>query len=154
MMSKAGNIVLILAFSIFALAGTAQASSDFVKVSLERDGKPIEQKFKILIYTKYGSIEPLRFENGFVVPPEIKDLETVNVRILFGKYNILYESVTVGAFTTDWVVGVDNKPFDTSYVNSEDMESTKIVYYIRFVSRHGQDKILVLRVLKNNRRVP
>jgi hypothetical protein len=84
---KAGRGILILAFSIFALAETAQASSDFVKVNLERDGKPIEQKFKMLIYTKYGVIEPLRFENRFVIPPEIRNLETVNVRILFGKYN-------------------------------------------------------------------
>jgi hypothetical protein len=146
-----GRATLVLAFSFFAFVEAVQACSDFVKVSFERDGKPVEQRFKILIYAEEKIIEPLRFENGFVIPPEIRNLEKVSVRILFGRHNVLFEPIYLSKFGTDWVVGVYNKPFDREYVNSEDAKKVKIIYYLRFVSDTGDSTQLILRVLKKTR---
>lgn len=150
-MSKVWRVGLALVLNISALAGVGQTRSDFVKISFERDGKPVEQKFKILIYADGKVIEPLRFENGFVVPPEIKSFGKVDVRILFGRHNVLFDPIYLAKFGTDWVVGVDNKPFDREHVNGETAKRVKIIYYLRFVSATGDSTQLVIKVLKKSR---
>lgn len=147
-MNKTRRIILACAFIILAFAEAAQGRRDFVKVSFEHDGKPVKQKFKILIYAGGKLINPPRFENAFVIPPEIKHEEKVRVRIFFGKHNILFEPIYLSKFETDWVVGIDHKPFDQEYVNRKDAPYVKRIYYLRFVSGTGDDTQLVLKIMK------
>jgi hypothetical protein len=53
---------------------------EFVKVQIVEKGKVIEVPFSLVFLFGDREIEPLRFQNGFVVPPEIAKVKFVDVR--------------------------------------------------------------------------
>jgi hypothetical protein len=130
------------------------AESRFVRLSIEVDRKRIQEKFQLLVYAGKNEVEPLRFENGFVVPEVLSKYEKVDIKILFRNYDLLFEDVPVEAFTLDWIIGVDLRPFD-----SENMSSTEkppagkrlsFIYYIHYVARTAKqaDTKRIVRVFK------
>jgi hypothetical protein len=60
--------------------------------------------------------------------------------------------VHVSKFDTDWIVGVDKKPFDKENTASEepDPPGKKLVgvYYLDFVSKKGLDTKMIIKVYK------
>lgn len=143
---------LAFAFWFLMLVNGVRGQDNFVKVSFEIDGKRVEERFKILIYVDGMTIEPLRFENGFVVPAWIKKVEKVRVRFWFGKHNLLFEPVYIAKFETDWIVGIDNKPFDQENVDPQAGKELKVVYYIDFVPHDGDETRLVVKVPKEHKK--
>lgn len=127
----------------------AKAQSQSVKIlKFEVDGKEVNQHFKVLLYVKGNLIEPTMVENSFIIPPDIKDCETVGVRILSGDYDLIFDPVYQSKFNTDWIVGVDKKPFDQEYVSLKEARRLKSIYYLQFVSHEGDDTRLVVKVRK------
>lgn len=130
----------------------AGAQDGRVRVKFEVDGKEVSQKFKILLYVNGEVIEPPLSRSGFVVPPEVKNSEAVNVRFAAGGYDLFFDSVRASAFETDWVVGVDNAPFDEENASSEEPvppgKDLSEIYYITFVSKKGLDTRLVFKVYR------
>jgi hypothetical protein len=128
----------------------ATTQSDRVKVKFEVDGNEIKQKFKVMLYVDDQVIEPVMSRNRFMVPPEIKNNEWVNVRFLSGGYDLYFGAIHVSAFETAWIVGVDNKPFDKENTASEEPEPVdkklSNIYYIHFVSKSGLDTRTVVKV--------
>jgi hypothetical protein len=137
------------------LAGSVRAQSNCVKVKFEVDNKEItSQDFKVKIYADGQIIEPVIYEHNFIVPPEVKNYEKVDVRFLFGKYNLFFDSVHVSAFQTDWVIGIDSRPFDEENIASSNDDTIDkdllLIYYIDFIPKNqGAETRLVIKVYKN-----
>lgn len=144
---------LVLAFCFLAFVGSVNAQSRCVKVAFEVDGKAVDQEFKILLYVDNKVIEPTRVGKSFIVPPELKDHEKVNVRFLSGKYDLSFDPVYAPKFETDWVVGIDNAPFDSENIASENPDPKRkrllVIWYIDFVPKDkGDGTRLVVKVYK------
>jgi len=58
----------------------------------------------------------------------------------------LFEPVYIAKFQTDWVVGIDNKPFDQENVDLQFAGKIQTIYYIDFVPTSGDETRLVIRV--------
>ena len=141
--------ILLLACCATILCSQAKAQTQSVKIlKIEIDGKEVKQDFKVLLYANGSVIEPMRVENSFLVPVEVKNCKTVSVRFLFGDYNLFFDSVYLAKFETDWIVGVDKKPFDQEYVPRKEARKFKFVYYLQFVSHQGDDTVMVVKVHK------
>ena len=123
------------------------AQSEMVKVNFEIDGKEVREKFTIMIYTGDKIIEPCIGEDGFVVPPEVKKYEKVGVRFLSAGHDLYFDSVYRSKFETDWVVGVDRKPFAPENLSSpRSRKKTKLIYYLNFISKTGDGTRMVIEV--------
>jgi len=123
----------------------------FVQIlKFEVDGKQHNEKFMIFLKLDDKLKEPLRFENGFVVPEEVSADEKFDARLIFGKYDLYFESIHASAFDTNWIVGVDEAPFDPDNLETPVPagKKLKLVYWIQFVPRHGEETRLVVRVYK------
>ena len=136
------------------LGNTGQAQTPTVKIlKLEVDGREVHKSFKILLYANGREIVPVRDGNSFIIPPELQGCENVGVRFIWGKYNLAFDSVNISKFSTDWIVGVDKKPFDEENTASDVPDPTGkellMVYYISFVPRDGGDGTrLTVKVFK------
>lgn len=152
MMTLRKLTILITACCIAVLANSVKAQTNCVKVKFEVDGKEVKQKFKVVLYVSDKVIEPSVSETGFTVPPEIKEGDEVKVRFLSGEYDLFFDSLHSSKFGTDWVVGVDNKPFDKENTEPEepapDGKELSKIYYIIFLSKKGLDTRLVMKVYK------
>lgn len=141
-------LMLVCCCSVM-LTGTVNAQTNCVKVKFEVDGKEVRQRFKVLLYVNNEVIEPLMSENGFTVPPEIKDSEKVNVRFLSREYNLFFESVYLPKFKTDWVVGIDRKPFAKENLPQSQPDKELLgIYYITFVPKDGLETRIVVEEYK------
>jgi hypothetical protein len=144
---------LALAFWFVALVGSVSAQSQCVNVKFEVDGKEVDQKFRVLLYVDNRVIGPTVVGKSFIVPPELKDQEKVNVRFLSGEYDLFFESVYLTKFNTDWVVGVDTPPFDNENITSENPDppgkTLSVIWYIDFVPKDkGDGTRVVVKVYK------
>jgi hypothetical protein len=135
--------ILLVITLVFAVQLTRpviiKAENGFVRLALEVDKKRVNEKFNLLFYVNKIEVEPLRFENGFVVPDEVSKSAKVDVRVIFRNYDLLFEGVPTNAFKLDWIVGVDLKPFDHENVDPTEKppigKKLTFVYYITYVAR-------------------
>lgn len=143
-----GILKLLMVLGCAALfAGSALGQSEMVKVKFEVDGKEVRQKFKLTIYAGDETIEPCIVEDGFIVPPEIKKYEKVGVRFVSGSHDLFFDSVYLPKFGSDWVVGVDKKPFAAENLPStRPHKKIKLIYYIDFISRTADGTRMVVQV--------
>ena len=144
---------LALVVCVLAFVGSVSAQNQCVRIKFEVDGKEVDQKFRVLLSVDSRVIEPTVVGKSFIVPPELKDQEKVNVRFLSGKYDLSFESVYVTKFKTDWVVGVDNPPFDNENIASENPDppgkTVSVIWYIDFVPKDKSDGTrVVVKVYK------
>jgi len=144
--------ILMVACCFLLLASSAKAQTSCVKVKFEIDGIEVDQKFKVLVHINNEVIEPSIVGKGFIVPPDLKNHETVGVQFLSGEYDLFFESVHKSAFETDWIVGVDKPPFDNENISSEKPDppgkELLIIYYITFIPKNGEETRLVVKVYK------
>jgi hypothetical protein len=118
-----------------------------VKVTFEVDGKEVHQKFKIMLYAGDEIIEPRMVEGGFIVPPEIKKYEKVGVRFTSEGDDLFFDPVYLSKFETEWVVGVDRKPFALENISSSrTRKKTKLIFYINFISKEGDGTRMVVAI--------
>lgn len=145
-MSKTLCILMLLCWFSLA-AGSTEGRAKTVRVTLEVDGREVHQKFKITLYAGDEIIEPRMFGNGFIVPPEIKKHEKVGVRVTSEDNDLFFDSIFVSKFDTDWVVGVDRKPFAVeNMISSGSYRKTKLIFYINFISKEGDGTGVVVQV--------
>jgi hypothetical protein len=144
--------VLIVVCCSAMLTGPAGAQINSMKVKFEVDGKEVKQKFKVMLYIDGEAIEPPVSEGGFIAPPEVRNSQKIGVRFLSGEYDLFFDPVRESAFGTDWIVGVDNKPFDEENSASEEPgppdKELSVIYYLTFVSKKGLDTRMVVKVYK------
>ena len=148
--------VRALALMVFVLTvlTSVNAQNRCVAVKFEVDSKEADQPFKVLLYVDNKVIEPTVAGKSFIVPPELKGQEKVNVRFLSGDYDLFFQSVYMSKFNTDWVVGIDNPPFDNENIASETPDppgkTLSVIWYIEFVPKdRGDGTRVVVKVYKS-----
>jgi len=145
--------VLVLIRPVFAQSGDAEKG--LVRLQFEIDGKRVDPRFKIFLYIDGATIEPLRLENGFVVPPLVNTHESAGVRLLFAGHNLYFEHVSRAQFGADWIVGIDHYPFRSAEVEDPQVaKKLKVVYYIKLESGTGDGVMLSVLVPKKTSRRP
>ncbi|MCO6511550.1 MAG: hypothetical protein J5I65_12230 [Aridibacter famidurans] len=135
-------VLLMLCFCCIA-----NAQDDITKVvRLEIDGQEVKESYKVsfLIDEKWREVQTT--STGFKVPKELKDQEYLSVLFEFGGHRLAFSRLHSSKFRTDWIVGVDLKPFSEDLVDPEEMEVTDQVYYIEFNSRLGLGTKLVVKI--------
>jgi hypothetical protein len=141
----------MLACTLLLCAAPISGQIRFVQIlRFEVDGKQRDEKLRVFLKLGNRLIEPLRFENGFVVPAELGEQEKLDVRLIFGKYDLYFESIHASAFKTNWIVGVDEAPFDPDNIEPAPPpgKKLKLVYYIQFVPRDAEETRMVVRIYK------
>ena len=94
--------LLLIGISVFA--GAPQ--SGLVKAKFEIDGTESKDKFRILLYADGVATEPTVSDDGyFAVPP--LNIRKVDVRLISGKYNLLYEDVYLAKLRGTLTFGVN-----------------------------------------------
>lgn len=122
------------------------AEDRIVKVlRLEVDKKEVKSDYKVLIYCDNKIIEPLRKDNGFVVPKEARN-SVSDVRFLFKNHDLYFNSLYPPSFNTDWVIGVDHKPSDVINASFNKPKQFQAVNYLHFVSLQADGTELLVDV--------
>lgn len=131
-------VLFIYCFVLLTISAEAQ-NSKFLKFKrFEIDNKEVKQDFEVKIIVSGKEIVPLLFKNGFVIPPELENSESFDVVFSTDKYNLIFKSVDRSKLNTDWIIGIDNKPFDKSNTTFEQFNvNIKLIYYVKFVSKEG-----------------
>jgi len=102
-------------------------------IRFEVDGKEVSAPFQIHLYANHKWITPERVNNGFVVPIGLANSEDVKVHFQSGIYDFLINPIYRGKFSSDWIVGVDSRPYGTAKSGPEKTRNLMFSHYIRFV---------------------
>ena len=150
-LTRIGTLFLLGWSTLLMTSVTAQ--SRIVKIRrFEVDGKPVHKQFKVLLYIDGKVIKPVRIGNGFIVPSEVDHHGNIGVRFISERYNLFFQPVDNSKFDTDWIVGVDNKPFDEENTASQDADPRQQelvgIYYLEFLSKKGLDTRMVVKEYK------
>jgi hypothetical protein len=81
-------LLILVGISVFA----AGSQSALVKAKFEIDGKESKDKFRIVLYADGVATEPTLSDDGSFSVPALT-VQKVDVRLLSGQYNLLYENV-------------------------------------------------------------
>ena len=95
-----------------------------------------ELTYRVRVSLKGQEAEPEYSSKGFLVPSGVKG-EKVRVKVTFGDKVIDFGEVDGELFETEWIVGIDNKPYEQSNVGhlpGPMREESNILYYIEFMS--------------------
>ncbi len=149
---KTLSILLLAGCSLLANSVMAQTRSLKI-LRFEVDGKEVHKDFKLLLYVNGKAIELVRTGNSFAVPTELQGCESVDVRFVSGKHDLFFNAVHISKFDTDWIIGIDNKPFDAENLSSEEADppgrKLLVIHYINFVPKTGGDGTrMVIKIYK------
>ena len=129
-------LLLVLIIGATPICGSVHPQSKNVAVSFKVDEEEKKLPYRIWLKTDEVEIEPDYVEGGFIKPQVSKTTKT-GVKITLGEETVEFGEVDNELFDTEWVIGVDNKPFEASNVNhlpGPMRDSGKIIYFIDFMS--------------------
>jgi hypothetical protein len=132
--------------------GKAATSAAFSNISpqvvqiirFEVDGKEVSAPFQIQLYANHKWITPERLPNGFVVPIGLANSEDVKVHFQSGTYDFLINPIYQRKFSSDWIVGVDSRPYGAAKTGPENTKNLKVTHYIQFVPASVEPTKLVV----------
>jgi hypothetical protein len=146
--------ILVLTFCFVGIIAVRKASGQvqIVKIlKIEVDSRTVDTDFQLFIHKDGKKILPKRDgQRGFEVPEGIRE-SPVEVQVIFDRYDLWFSPVYRSKFSTNWIVGVDTKPFDKENLQSETAADVKQIYYLQFVSDEGDDTRLVVTVKKKKK---
>src|SRR5215203_4674014 len=125
------GVFLTLCFSSQADAQKPNSESTKI-VRFEVDGKEVKKTYKVFFRSDGKWIESDKISTGFIVPVELRDREYLTVLITLGKYKLEFPDIHISKFRTDWVVGVDKKPFSNDIGWLIKSKTAKRAHYILF----------------------
>lgn len=128
---------IIIAFSI---STPIKAQERKVAVTFKEDGNVKSIVYKIKLRVNDEEVEPQAHEKGFVFSKEIV-ADKVKVTVTIGSRDVDFGEVKKELFETDWVIGIDNKPYEKENVGhlpGHMREEGDILYYIEF---HAEGRI-------------
>src|SRR5436189_448826 len=107
------------------------AQESFTNVArIEIDGKETKKAFKIFFRGKDDWMEAPKKHRAFSIPAELRNCRYFDISIAFGKYQLDFSQIYISKFRTDWIVGVDTKPFSDENVEPEEVDKTELAGYI------------------------
>lgn len=128
------KFVVLVLLIVFASNGRAQSIE--VPLSFREDGVKKELTHRVRISINGKEAEPEYSSRGFLVPSGVKGGK-VQVKVAFCDKVIDFGEVDSQLFETEWVVGIDNKPYEQSNVGhlpGPMREQGSILYYLEFMS--------------------
>ena len=131
--SKTRIVVLLIA--VVLLSGTARAQAKDVLVSFLEDGVKKEIAYRVRLSINGKEMEPQYSDKGFILP-RLEEQKT-RVKVAFCDKVVDFGKVDKELFETEWVVGIDNKPYEKANVGhlpGPMREQGDILYYIQFMS--------------------
>lgn len=132
-MKSAIVLGLFLALGFSSEASAQKTDSESTKiVRFEVDGKEVKKNYRVFFRSNDKWIESKKILTGFIVPIELRDTEYLTVLITVGKYKLEFPTIHISKFSSDWVVGVDKKPFSDEIGWLIKTKTAKRVHYIRF----------------------
>jgi hypothetical protein len=144
-------IPLVLVGYLTVMSTTANSQSPEMKVRFKVDGQEVKKpEFKVLIQVNGQTLEPKITNDGFTVPQEIGEYQKIDVRFISGKYDLLFSSLTRLHFDSEWVIGVDNPPFEIQDDDSppETGKDLVLIYFIEFHPEHAEGTRWVTKVYR------
>jgi hypothetical protein len=139
----------ILFALLFMFVADAQSQQKSIQLKFQIDGKTITKTARVDFLVANKTIRAKVRKNAFLVPSEVAEVREFGVRLTFGKRKLIFSPVYKSDLTVrQWIVGIDNKPFDQEYVEPSLAQKLKYLYYITFVSEQGENTRLVIRVYK------
>jgi hypothetical protein len=132
--SRLKFVALLIIVILFSHAAHAQARD--VPVSFREDGLKKELAYRVKLFISGEETEPKYSEKGFIVPSDLK-AKRIRVKIAFCDKVIDFGEVDGELFETEWIVGIDNKPYEKSNVGhlpGPMREQGNILYFIEFMS--------------------
>ena len=135
-MIGASNLKFVVLLLLFVFVHDERAQGTEVPLSFREDGVKKELTYRIRISINGQEAEPVYSDKGFLVPRGVKG-EKVRVKVTFCDKVIDFGEVDGELFETEWIVGIDNKPYEQSNVGhlpGPMRERGSILYYIEFMS--------------------
>lgn len=124
---------------------TMSSRDQFVRVlRFEVDGKPVRKSFRVSLFDNDKFVDLKTVKDGFILPAKFTSHEFVGIRFRIGHYDLFFDPVYRAKFETEWIVGVDTKPFDPDIVYDEAAKRADVVHYIEFESKVGDGTILLV----------
>lgn len=144
------KIFILLLFFVGFFGGLeVECQIHKVKVlKIEVDSKVVTSDFQLFIYKDGHKVIPVRDDRSFEVPREIIGDSPVSVQIKFKRFDLWFYPIYPSKFSTNWIVGVDKKPFDKENLRSEKAGELRLIYFLQFVSEKGDDTRIVVTVKK------
>lgn len=146
------KLFFLVFFLFFITVHSTLGQSRVVKLKFEIDRKPFDCNCSLVLYDGYKEIIPKNVGDGFEVPKEIEYYERIGVKFLCGRnreHKLDFGYIYRSKFQTDWVVGIDTKPFDSELLPTVLPEKeVGVIYYIRFESEKGDGTIISIEVPK------
>ena len=131
--------IVTIAFVLGCLYSVVPAQTTHVTVisRIEVDEKAVTDDYRVIFDAGNYWVEARRTPKGFILPEAVRDQESINFVFKFRKYNLRFSNVHRSKFQSDWVVGVDEKPYSPEIVSPRKMKKTQAAYYIEFLAGHG-----------------
>lgn len=122
---------LLITSGFFCEAKAQAVSTNILRIEI--DGKEVRKSYQVFFLSNDKWVEAEKTSTGFVVPGELKTEEHLTVLITFGKQKLWFPDIHISKFNTDWIVGIDKKPYSDEFIRPEEAKITKRVYYIQFL---------------------
>ena len=111
-------------------SGVADAQTYPAKAKFEVDGKESKQKFRVLLYVDGAPVEPTVSDDGEFNVPAL-DVEWVDVRLISGRHDLLYQGVYLKKLYGTLVFGVKKKLSDEE-ASCKPGKKLVRAYYLKF----------------------
>ena len=143
-------ITLLVFLGIFA-GIQAHGQIRQVKIlKIEVDSKPVTSDFQLFLHRGNQKITPRRNGRSFEVPADL-GADPVSVQIKIKGFDLWFSPVYPSKFTTNWIIGVDKKPFDSDNLGADKAKDIKLIYYLQFVSDIGDGTELIVTKKKKKK---
>jgi hypothetical protein len=127
--------IVFLVFASVLLTIIVDGQDRITKIKIKLETKVVEQSYQIKLYTAHKEMEPLYVSGGIILPEDFKNEKEIGVKLISGQYSLDFQKIGVSDFMTDWVIGIDNSPFEDENVRhlpGEDRVGPGLLYYIMF----------------------
>src|SRR5258708_12082220 len=106
-------------------------------VTVELNRKQVTQSYRVFLYANGKKFEAKRTAEGFAVPDELRSENSIDTRIVFGKYDLAFGLIPISRFGEAWRLGINKRPFAEEFVVTPEEPSTPtFIYYVDFSEHH------------------
>ncbi len=140
-MTKYLVIVLLLILCFFCEARAQMPPTRIVRIEI--DGKEIKTSYDVFFLVNKEWVKVKQTPCGFQIPDELKNNEFFDFSIAFEKYQLDFSQIHISKFNTDWIVGIDKKPFSDENVDPQNVSSTKMAWYINFLGAERVTRVVI-----------
>jgi hypothetical protein len=135
--------IVFLALVSVLLTITVEGQDRITKIRIQLETQIVDWDYRIKVYTADKEVEPLYEDGGIILPEDFKNEKEICIRFSSGEYTLDFGAIDVSDFMTEWVIGIDNDPFEdrnVGHLPGEDRVGPGLLYYIMFFRENGTVK--------------